>query len=288
MIHHVVRRKPYELKLLKHMLNRGLLSLEEQRKLNRLQTGFKGEEMVDAFLKETWLTGVYYPDLILSVNGQTIQIDAVVCMKNDLYVFEIKNYSGQFTCFNEEWRLSGGQLIANPLTQLNRMTTIFRQFLQESGWTHLKVHAFAVFPNPDFTLFGAEMNDPIIVRSQFSLLTERMRKNQSMPSKQLLKHFDQQQIPTSSHSLQLPELKNKSIKTGLFCSQCNGHIIEVSQRNLRCAACGQIESKKEGAKRLIQEIRMLAPHLKITGGLLNQWSGGMISERQGYRYVHSR
>ncbi len=91
----------------------------------------------------------------------------------------MKNHKGDFIYKTDRLESLSGRVYPNPLDQLNRSSTLFRQLMQKSGY-NFPVESFAVFVDPEFTLYQAPQNLPFIFPTQ---LNQFMKKLNKLPSK---------------------------------------------------------------------------------------------------------
>lgn len=90
-----------EPKILKHLrlLNQRLdLTIDQKQYLYNLEKGFEGEQHCDEEVGEH-VSGecLIINDLLLVINGTTIQIDSLMITAEEVKLFEIKNYKGDYT-----------------------------------------------------------------------------------------------------------------------------------------------------------------------------------------------
>ncbi|WP_331280798.1 nuclease-related domain-containing protein [Bacillus sp. UNC41MFS5] len=87
-----------------------------------------------------------------------------------IYPFEIKNFEGDYLyeLGNFYPKLSKDE-IRNPLHQLKRSKSLLRPLLKDLG-THLPIKGNVTFVNPNFTLYQAPLNEPIIHPTQLNSL----------------------------------------------------------------------------------------------------------------------
>ncbi|GEK91965.1 nuclease-related domain-containing protein [Alkalibacterium kapii] len=82
---------------LNYLDKRTKLNDSDKRYLINLEKGFKGEEQFDALVKK-YLIGeaLVLNDLLIESKGNTFQIDALIITTDTLYLYEIKNFKGDF------------------------------------------------------------------------------------------------------------------------------------------------------------------------------------------------
>lgn len=154
--------KPRALNVLEILNKRRKLTRELQRLLDRLTAGYNGELQFSKVLKAK-LYSIPIPlfNLHLKINGSECQIDSLIVFQNELILFEIKNYQGDFFIEKDNWYTLSRREIKNPLHQLHRTDLLLRQFLYQHQ-SPLKVRSFIIFIHPEFHLYQASIDIPIV------------------------------------------------------------------------------------------------------------------------------
>ena len=118
-----------------------------------LQSGLSGERKTVSILRT--LPNEYHilVNPVLTVRGQTAELDAVVIGKNGVFIVETKNHTGVITGKTDaEWwsqkKRSGAQSMKNPLLQLERQHRVVTRVLSEAGIS-CPVRSFVCFANPN-------------------------------------------------------------------------------------------------------------------------------------------
>ncbi|MGN8646217.1 nuclease-related domain-containing protein [Gracilibacillus sp. HCP3S3_G5_1] len=90
------RAKPYELQIYEALLYRKELSSDEVKKCKVLQKGYEGELLFDRYVEN--LSGEYLilQDLWLPHRNKIFQIDYGLIINNTFFLYELKNYKGDF------------------------------------------------------------------------------------------------------------------------------------------------------------------------------------------------
>jgi hypothetical protein len=130
------------------------LDLKEKNHFENLVKGYEGEKRFDNWLKGSESDGLLLSDLLFETNNTFFQIDSLYFTPHTIYLFEVKNYTGDFFVEGEKWYSSSRLEIKNPLFQLKRNESLFRRLLQENKFT-FSVEAYVVFVNPEFHLYQA-------------------------------------------------------------------------------------------------------------------------------------
>lgn len=142
------------------------LTEKEKMKYLNLEKGYEGEKKFDLLSERLQEERYLINDLLFEVNSSYSQIDSFIISQGVIHLLDIKNYYGD--CYLESDKLyavTTGREYKNPIIQLNRSATLFRQLLQTHKLNYLVV-PYVIFINPEFTLYQAPMNQPIILPTQ--------------------------------------------------------------------------------------------------------------------------
>ncbi|ULG73669.1 nuclease-related domain-containing protein [Macrococcus brunensis] len=78
---------------LEQKLMRTQTTEEDMLKWQRRLRGFQGEKQFASLVEKHLTEGIVMFNLILSFNNKEFQIDALLLMQDDIYLFEVKNFS---------------------------------------------------------------------------------------------------------------------------------------------------------------------------------------------------
>lgn len=170
MPHDKSRMKTKELRILCSLNVRMELSSKDKQRLAYLEKGYQGEVFFDQLTSELKNDLQILNDLGLEHNKSYFQIDTLIISSHTIYPFEIKNFEGDYLyeLGNFYPKLSKDE-IRNPLHQLKRSKSLLRPLLKDLG-THLPIKGNVTFVNPNFTLYQAPLNEPIIHPTQLNSL----------------------------------------------------------------------------------------------------------------------
>ncbi|MFF2448964.1 nuclease-related domain-containing protein [Neobacillus sp. NPDC058068] len=263
------------------ILNRSMnLSEEDQWTYFRLNKGFEGELMFDSLTEKIKSECLILNDLLLELNNSKFQIDSCI-IQDSIYLFDVKNFEGDY-CYEKGDLMSmkTSKLMQNPLDQLNRCETLFRQLLQKYGYK-LPVEARLVFINPDFTLYQAPKDKPIIYPTQLNIL---MKKLNTWTGKINGKHKKLADLLISLHQVEspyprVPRFEYEGLQKGLTSSCCHSFSVSVNGRKLVCDDCGSVEEIDAAVLRRVGELKLLFTGRKITTNGVWEWCGGICSKK---------
>nr|WP_304213123.1 nuclease-related domain-containing protein [Fredinandcohnia onubensis] len=268
------RTAPLELLLLKSIRARMNVLEKTENQIITLEKGYKGEKMFDQRLEKLSLDCLIINDLLLETANTHYQIDSFLITLPKIHIFEVKNFEGDYLIEGNRMRLISGKEIKNPLIQLSRSESLFRQLLQQHGF-NLKVEVHLVFINPEFYLYGASPDLPIIFPSQLERFMNQLNSQSSKLGGKhhtLAKKLMGLHVKDSPFTL-LPEYSFVRLAKGILCVGCGElEMFDSGQTTtITCKKCGFVEDKEAAILRSIEEFSLLFPEMKITSGIIFEW-----------------
>lgn len=278
---HSKPQPPLELQVLSHLSSRMHLPASSRTNLRNLKKGYQGERTFYQLLEKN-LTSKCIPlfDLYLEYNQTEFQIDNLLIFQNTIFMNEIKNYENDFLIKDTDWyAIPTRKEIRNPLLQLKRSEFLLRQLLLQIGFP-LQIEANIVFVNPEFMLYQAPYNEPLIFPTQLNRYIHKLNSIPSKPTTQTRKLAGKLvSYHKSEYSrMRLPEYQYDQLKKGIICPSCRGLLNKFSRVNLQCTRCGNKESIDSATKRSIIEFHLLFPVRPITISAIYEWCGMVVSK----------
>lgn len=277
------RTQPELMTLLKCLDKRMALPVKNKQHIISMEKGYDGERRFDSLLSESVQTDILVlNDLLLKISDQSVQIDALVITADTAYVYEIKNYKGDYQMKDRQLLTLTGKEIGNPLTQLTRTISLLRQLFQQ--WhADLAVKGSVIYVNPTFALYHASPKDPLILPNQiqahFSKLdSQRMAltsRHRYLADRLLLEH----RTDANFHQL-IPAYDYHSLKKGITCGACGSFDIQLNQRKSYCEKCKSCYSTDELILKQIKEFKLLFPQEKVTVKKISDWCGNSVTRRR--------
>lgn len=283
-----LRTKPSEISILKSLYNRLQLPNPNQQTHFNLQKGYEGEIQFDNLMEALKCDCAVINDLLLKVNNQTFQIDSLLILNNQMYVFEIKNYEGDYI-FKEDRFFQKNKPqneISNPLIQLTRTESLLRQLLNKYNLS-IPVNSFVIFINPKFTLFQSSSDKPFIFASQLERFMENLNLVQSKLNEKhrgLAEKLISLNIDENPYN-RLPTYQYKDLRKGITCSVCCSFLVEVRNSKCVCMDCGHEEKVKAAVIRSVEEFKSLFPNEKITTNKMFEWCEIIAPKRKIQRIL---
>ncbi|WP_332249037.1 nuclease-related domain-containing protein [Bacillus sp. J33] len=116
-MHYKFRNKAAELLLLKSLRTRMSLSDKEEQHYLNLKKGYEGEILFDLWTNKLESDCYILNDLLLKLNNTLFQIDSLVIFSECIYIFEVKNYEGDYFYESDRFYKKPKREITNPLNQ---------------------------------------------------------------------------------------------------------------------------------------------------------------------------
>ena len=129
------------------------LTQEERFHYFNLEKGYEGEvkfdQMAEGLQEERYIIN----DLLLKIKNSYFQIDTTLISQEVIRLLDVKNFEGDF-CLEKGrfYAVKTGREYKNPITQLSKCASQFRQLLHELK-LHYPASASVIFINPEFTLY---------------------------------------------------------------------------------------------------------------------------------------
>ncbi|MGP4081098.1 nuclease-related domain-containing protein [Pseudalkalibacillus sp. R45] len=266
------REESLELKIMRCLRIRMNLSSEDKLYCYNLEKGYEGELKFDERLEELLPGRLALNDLLLEHRNTLFQNDSLLLSSGKNYLFEVKNFEGDFYVDGDRWCSIGGTEIKNPLLQLKRNESLLRQVLSTLE-CNMPFEAYLVFINPEFHLYQAPLDSHIIFPAQLNRFLDKIKKQ---PSKVKKAHSTLAQQLISLHitdppSFRLPDYQYDDLKKGIYCPRCYGFYECCTNKSLLCNHCGGKEPLHSGMLRTIDEFKLLFPDRKVTTNHIYEW-----------------
>jgi hypothetical protein len=176
--------------------------------------------------------------------------------------------------------------IQNPLQQLKRSESLLRQFLRNLGYNG-HIESYLVFNNPEFTLYQAPLNEPIIYPTQVNRFIGNLENTPSKLNswhKKLAEQIISKHIIVSPYTL-LPSYHYGQLQKGFTCAKCHSFIDSVDAKKVICKKCGNQEEIVSSILRNVEEFKLLFPNRKITTSAIHEWCKIVPSKKLIWRIL---
>jgi DNA-directed RNA polymerase subunit M/transcription elongation factor TFIIS len=279
------RTESDELLTLRSLNTRMKLTEKEKFHYSNLEKGFEGERKFDQLTEVLKEERYILNDLLLEVNNSYFQIDSLIISQEAIYLLDVKNYLGDYYLdSNKLYSVTTGRESKNPVTQLQRSATLFRQLLQTLKLNFL-IEASVIFINPEFTLYQSPMDQPFIFPTQVNRFFKSLNET---PSKLGDEHAKLAKKLISLHQTKnpfnrIPEYHYDLLQKGIYCNTCFSFMVAVKTDHFVCEKCGEHEKIKLGIIRNVKEFMLLFPERKITTQSIYEWCQVDLSKKTFYR-----
>ncbi|MCS0791341.1 NERD domain-containing protein [Cytobacillus firmus] len=248
------RSEPEELKLLQCLQGRMRLSPKDYSHFLNLEKGFSGEKSFDELLEHSPKEWIILNNLLFDYSNTLFQIDSLLITGGCIYLFEVKNYEGDFYIEQDRWyTVPANTEVKNPLLQLQRNESLLRRLLQKLG-VKTPLKALLIFINPEFQLYQATMNLPAIFPARINRYIDKLKLNSQPP-----KTFNaggKANVPAFggySYGRRF-EYTFDELEKGVKCTSCGLFMSLLNKNNLKCS-CGPIEKTEFAILRVLKNIK---------------------------------
>lgn len=266
------RTESKELIILRTVNSRKQLNYEEEKHFFNIEKGFLGEKQFDEWLQPVLNDRILLPDMQFMRNSNFTQIDTILLTSQLNYLFEVKNYEGDFILEGDNLNRTDGIDFKNPLIQMKRNEPLVRNVFQSLG-CNIPLVSLTVFVNPQFHLYNAPQNLPIIYPAQLPRFIEKINQKPS--------HLDRTQIDLAkklvSRTLaenpyeRLPVYEYEELKKGIVCPGCGSIYTEYVKSFLKCNFCKGRENSHSAVLRTIKDFKLLFPDKNLTMSKAIEW-----------------
>lgn len=257
------------------------LSPEQHLLYERLKNGHDGEMNFFKMLKsELTSNPIILFNLLFDVSNSECEIDCLLIFQQELHLFEIKNYQGDFFVDNDQWYTLSKKEIKNPLHQLQRTEVLLSHWLKQHKLPPFSIHSHVVFVHPEFYLYDAPVSIPAIFPGQIKRFISKLNQipchlNSTHERLKSLFVANQKMISAYERSL---SYEYELLKKGVICGACDGVMGVFRSYYLKCLQCAQVEKLESAVRRNVDDFYTLFPGNRITVSAIYGWLGGAISK----------
>ncbi|WP_232219584.1 nuclease-related domain-containing protein [Carnobacterium pleistocenium] len=206
----------------------------------------------------------------------------MILTDNTLYLYEIKNYSGEYY-YGEEMLVKIPDFkVSNPLVQVQNTKNKLTIFLKELRYD-IEIKAFAVYVNPEFTLFNAPKDEGMLLLSQLKNHFDQLKK-ESKPltaaHKKLVVDLIDYQTNPMLFIKDIPNYSFVSLRKGIGCEKCSSFDLKLHRTYYHCRSCDYESSINSALLSCIKEYQRLFPNDKLTAAILYIWCAEMVSKKR--------
>ncbi|HLR91510.1 MAG TPA: nuclease-related domain-containing protein [Atopostipes sp.] len=244
--------------------NRGLVTeAKDLYELKRNIAGEEGEKIVLEYLEEFGRKDWRIIRNMWMNHYGPFECDLILITDFKVYVFEIKNYFGEFSYKNGITKIDGIQRNFNPIHQSSRNSTNIKQIL---------IHKFPTLPVEGALIFTGINNKvsiesgipdiEIIPRNHLMsyirkvALEERTFNGPPINPADILVQLENLEIQNDFAPVPLTNDEMNKVKKGIYCAHCKKYTIKIKRFEIFCS-CGYKESREQATLRTIKDYGIL-------------------------------
>lgn len=256
---------PTQLDFLRIAKQRGLpLTKKENNLLYTLEVGDRGEQTAINFLnkfgREHW---TIMRNLWVDYSNP-YENDILLFTKERPYVFEVKNYYGQFVYDHGICTLEGKKLTNNPIFQTQSAHTNLQGVSHEVDHSLQAEGALILIGEHNEMKINSEIPDiKVKMRHEFRqyirhIITEETNhRGHSLDTNRLITQLEAYEIPPRFRPTSLHPDDLEHAHKGIHCQHCEGYNIKVHKTYIECNNCRFLESREEAVFRTVCEFGVL-------------------------------
>jgi hypothetical protein len=281
------RTETDELLCLRFLNARMNLSSKDLNHYLNLEKGYSGELKFDKLLLENASDELLtINDLLLEYKNSFFQIDTVLISKDTIFLNDVKNFEGDYYVDGSYWYTISKNEIKNPLEQLKRSESLFRRYLHSLGFP-TTIESQLIFINPQYYLYQAPMNEPIIFPSQLYRYIDKLNKR---AVKAQDRHMKLAEYLVANHIkkspfIRLPSYSYQLLKKRIMCKQCYSLNVVIQEGKFVICKCGCKEEIDAAILRSVEEYRLLFPERKVTTNDIFEWCGKVKNKKEIWRLL---
>lgn len=287
---------PNLLDIYRELDTRECLDYDQQQELYRLERGDTGEKKVVEYLEEFgqdhWqiLTNIWLYEYGL------FEIDCLLLTKTDIYLFEIKNYNGDFKYANSQCYFSDDIISHNPISQTQRCKVNLQNILSAVGM-RVTVNANLVFAgeHTDIEIQDYIEDLDVLTINQLRKLIYSIANNEQtkldtgkrpLNRRKILRIIEHAKRKSPYQPQPLSQLEQSRLRKGIKCANCGSFDLNTARSYLICK-CGLHEPREMAIVRTICEYGVINFDKDLHIADLHNFFGGDISRVTITKYLRT-
>ena len=287
-------KQPTQLDIFREMNARQGLDADKLKDLYRLKRGASGEKMVldylDEFGQENWQIRT---NLWLYEYG-LFEIDLLLLTQTDIYIFEIKNYNGDFKYLDSQCYFSDDVISHNPISQTQRAKVNLQNVLSAGGM-RVDVKGVLLFTgkHSDIDIQDSVNGIDILTINQFrkliySISADEKRNLDNDTSvlyrQKILRIIDKAERKSPYQPQPLSTLEQRNLRRGIKCAKCASFNFNTTRSYIICN-CGLHEPREMAIVRTICEYGIINFDKDLVASEVFYFFGGDVSQSTISRYL---
>lgn len=287
---------PNLLDMYREMNLREALDSDKQSELYRLERGASGEKKVIEYLVEFGLDHWEVLTNLWLYEYGLFEIDCLLLTETDIYLFEIKNYNGDFKYVNSQCYFSDDVISHNPISQTQRCKVNLQNILSAADM-QVPVHGNLVFTgeHADIDIHDYIEDLNVLTINQLRKLIYSIANNEQIKLDTSKRKLNRTKIlriierakrksPYQPQPLRMVEQAN--LRKGIKCSKCASFNLNTARSFISCK-CGLHEPREMAIVRTICEYGMLNFDKDIRVADLCNFFNGDLSRITITNYLNS-
>lgn len=249
--------------------------------LNNEEAGELGEKIVLKYLKKYGMDDwVVIKNMWMNHGGQ-FEGDLILLTDHGPYLFEVKNYSTDYTYENGVSTWNDNRYSGNPINQ-----TIRNKINLENIVKDIKFHGVLMLVGIDNHV---EINSEIseidtVQRTSLKKYIKKIAKREAnhneppMEKKKILKNLERYEIHRLQGPNPLTDNEVKKLRKGIYCLNCKSYGVKIARKKVSCI-CGLTEEREMAILRTICEYGVLTFDRNLRIIKILDFFGGTVSRK---------
>ena len=271
---------PTQLELYTELNKRDALSIDNKEELVRLKSGLEGEQTILNYIKKYgephWKV---FQNVWLDYYGK-FEVDCMLVTRKQIYLFEVKNYTGHYVFRNSQCSCNGQKIGHNAINQAQKSYISFQNFLRQNQF-NVPITGALIFTGIDCEVtVNDEVDDlKIVTRNQLRNFIWQIRNNERNYTRErvdtdhLIQILENYEINNPFLPEPISDETESLLQKGIKCSQCNSFEVDTSKSYISCR-CGMHEPRENAIVRTICEYGVI--HFDkdlVTTNIVNFFNG---------------
>lgn len=284
----IIKERKFDLELsyLLQLSIRANLSHEDNEEIDTRIKGINGERSFDHLVEQYLKHGLVLNNLRFIINKQYFQIDSLVIMNGQIFIFEIKNLYYD-VCYKENYfYFINGKPIEKLNEQRIRTPKLFKILLTQNH-INSSFNYYTTFVNPDYKVYGYQANDNIL---EYQAIPRILIENSNYSLCKYDEHIAEKLISLQYEEEKFNFRRRINIEALGMGVVCHCHIAKyekISNRKFKCPACNKAIDCNSYLKKAIEDIFLIYPMERLIVNLLKRWTENHVSSEKIRTYLNT-
>ncbi|SHE67287.1 Nuclease-related domain-containing protein [Atopostipes suicloacalis DSM 15692] len=282
-----------KLEILRELEKRTALPEDLENERIRLEAGDQGKQKVLSYLQqfgsEHWRI---LPNLWLDY-FEKFECDLLLLTSVGIYLFEIKNYTGQFEFRKNQCLINGKKVGHNAIAQAQKVSINIKSILNNASIS-VNIQGAAIFiglhneviihdPVEDIDIVQANQ-----LRKYIWQIVQEERNYQGAPidSQKILQILNAYRTENPFSQDDIPEDIKMHAQKGILCSRCGNFNLDTNRSYISCS-CGMHEPRENAIIRTICEYGVIHHNKELTVAELVKFFDGELSSQTLRKYLNT-